>query len=502
MATSYYKDIYNLLCKRHPNSKIYVISDHHFYHDNIISYERSEFQSIIEMNEYIINRHNNIISNDDIAIFLGDFCFKKSKIKDILNRMNGHKYLLFGNHDMDSLINCYGSLGFEGIFTTPVKINENFLSHYPLEGISDDFHFRLLVKEFNRSSGINYHGHIHGRNKETSSFVNVCCEVLDYEPLLIGYTEKVTNKELPLIINEDIFDEVLEDLKSKDMNINLIISDYIYTFLLESINDYHNNCFIYGSYPLYKKYGFISYFTDLDVCLINDDNVSNSKNRLLLKEICDKAFIEAKKFDNVDLKMYKRISNICIFNLLYANKLGNKYSGYYDMNLVPINIYRDTDFVKVLGHSTLEDILKKQTEFRFPKYEANFLSASGYIANMCLSLLFQKNSNSKKLVLSKLRHICRLYEINVPFLEDTFIRFFIRNIMFFYMTRRHDDIQYIKECKNVSAFLEQIPLTLKYQMEEILKNPQSLFNNVYDTFYKINFEEIPIMSKQLIKDIK
>lgn len=91
MVSSYYKDIYNLLCKRHPNRKIYVISDNHFYHSNIIKYQRTEFNDVIKMNEYIINQHNSIVNNDDIVIFLGDFSFKKSSIKNLLEQMKGHK---------------------------------------------------------------------------------------------------------------------------------------------------------------------------------------------------------------------------------------------------------------------------------------------------------------------------------------------------------------------------------------------------------------------------
>lgn len=196
MAISYYKDIYNVLCKKYPNRKIYVISDHHFYHSNIISYQRPEFSDVFEMNEYIINKHNSVVGKDDIVIFLGDFCFKKSAIKGFLDQMNGHKYLLLGNHDCEDLIKCYGSLGFEGIFTNPVKINNMYLSHYPLQKDElDTVNFELLVKEFNKSEGINFHGHVHTNEVGSYPFTNVCCEAQNYEPLLIGYTEGIIQSD-------------------------------------------------------------------------------------------------------------------------------------------------------------------------------------------------------------------------------------------------------------------------------------------------------------------
>ena len=73
MAVSFYKDIYTLLSKKHPNRKIYVISDHHFFHSNIIQYKRPNFDNVFQMNEHIIKLHNKTIGSDDVVIFLGDF---------------------------------------------------------------------------------------------------------------------------------------------------------------------------------------------------------------------------------------------------------------------------------------------------------------------------------------------------------------------------------------------------------------------------------------------
>lgn len=512
MNISYYKDIYNLLSKRHPNKKIYVISDHHFYHNNIIKYQRQNFQSVIEMNEYIINKHNSFIQPDDIVLFLGDFSFKKSELKNLLTRMNGYKYLLLGNHDNESIINCYGDLGLEGIFTNPVKIKNKFLSHYPLrDNEVDDINFKLLIQEFQNSNGINFHGHLHNNNIESSSFVNVCCEVRNYKPLLIDCTQETILDSKPLIINSNEFEQILKYLeKEKQINPSLIISDYIYALLLESISSYYKSFFVYGSYPLYKKYGFTSCFSDLDISLIYDENISKTQNRLYLKQIFDTAFEEAKNIDNLNLSMIKRIANMCIFKILYANNSGNIYSGYCDTNFIPIDIYCDTDFITTAGCSTLENILRNESslidDFRFPKYEVKFLTIDGDIANTLLQLLFQKDFNGKKaLILKKLKYICRIYNNDVCDInnfENIFTRFFIRNIMFFHTTRRKEEIDYINGLSSLNSFIEQIPFSLKSQAEEILKNPTSLFNMIYKELLSVNFEEIPTKSKELIKSIK
>lgn len=515
MDSSYYKDIYNLLCKRHPNQKIYVISDHHFDHNNIIRYQRQEFNNITDMNEYIIKKHNSVVENDDIVIFLGDFSFKKSSIKDYLARMNGHKYLLLGNHDGEYLIRCYGSLGFEGIFINPVKINNNFFSHYPLYNNEfDDINFKLLVKEFNDGNGINYHGHLHNEKIDNDHFINVCCEVQDYKPLLVGYTEKLIKCDnLPLIINSKNFEDILKFLqKEKNVNPNLVISDYIYSMMLETITPYISSIFVYGSFPLYKKYGYISNFSDLDVCLIYNEKISKHKNINLLKEIFDTVFEGIKDIDNVDLSFNKIITNMRIFQLLYTNKSGNIYKGYFDINLVPLDIYRDTDFITTYDCSTLEKMLKNEmnltSEFKFPKYESRCLTVNGDIANIMLQILFQQGHIERKVgAFKKLNYIYRTKVnrdfLNIDNLEDIMIRFFIRNISFFHMTRRRSEIDYINYgYKNLDLFMDNLPFDLKLIMEEILKNPNSLFNTIYKELSKINFEEIPQKSQELIKKIK
>jgi len=86
-------------------------SDYHFYHDKIRFYENRPFQSIEEMNETIIKRHNERVKKDDIVFFLGDIGFYASserafrgegmpmRAMDLLSLMNGSFTRVLGNHD-------------------------------------------------------------------------------------------------------------------------------------------------------------------------------------------------------------------------------------------------------------------------------------------------------------------------------------------------------------------------------------------------------------------
>ncbi len=173
------QDIYNLLCQKYHDTNIYCIGDQHFFHSNIINYTRFNFSSVEEMNEYIIRTHNATISDNDIVIFLGDFCFKNVFIKDILDKMRGHKYLILGNHDSNDLIKHYFTLGFEGVFVNPIKIGNIYLSHEPLVTQERaDMQFNLIVNEFlNCMDAQNYHGHIHIADSTFSSkYHNATCE--------------------------------------------------------------------------------------------------------------------------------------------------------------------------------------------------------------------------------------------------------------------------------------------------------------------------------------
>jgi len=86
--------------------QIWFGSDYHFHHGNIIKYCSRPFNNINEMNNTIINNHNSVVKPDDDFYFLGDFCFHNQyEAECILERLNGNKYFIIGNHDnsiMDS----------------------------------------------------------------------------------------------------------------------------------------------------------------------------------------------------------------------------------------------------------------------------------------------------------------------------------------------------------------------------------------------------------------
>ncbi len=161
---------------------IYFISDTHFYHENVIKYSKRPFNSIEDMNNYIVKKWNEVVSPNDTVYHLGDFSLgSDNENKEIFNRLNGNIILVRGNHDEKSA-KYYENIGFIVLTHAPIVIDKYkiVLSHKPVPDgkIPIDY--------------INIHGHIHNKklNDEYDSrfysgdkHINVSVDVTNYKPV-------------------------------------------------------------------------------------------------------------------------------------------------------------------------------------------------------------------------------------------------------------------------------------------------------------------------------
>lgn len=162
------------------NSKIWVVSDTHFYHRNIIKYCGRPFETVEEMNEQLIKNWNSLVKKNDRLFHLGDFCLGgKSKIIEIGQQLNGRKTLILGNHD-GAAQSTYCDAGFEMVSKYPIFLREYqvILSHEPIVN----------------AKYINIHGHLHEKTvfdlEEfahlcTTNYLNVSIDRTDYKPVLL-----------------------------------------------------------------------------------------------------------------------------------------------------------------------------------------------------------------------------------------------------------------------------------------------------------------------------
>jgi calcineurin-like phosphoesterase family protein len=108
-------------------------SDSHYNHNNIRKYCNRPFTSVEEMNETITTNFNSVVREKDAVYHLGDFGFFESYNEFIcfMNKLNGVKYFIRGNHDKFQLpakhaLDC-GS-------THQIVLNGQhiFMCHYPM----------------------------------------------------------------------------------------------------------------------------------------------------------------------------------------------------------------------------------------------------------------------------------------------------------------------------------------------------------------------------------
>jgi len=182
---------------------IWFLSDHHFFHKNIIKFTgadgkliRPGFSCIEEMNELIVQNHNNVVKPGSKVYFGGDV---GRNFGPLLKRMNGRKRLILGNHDCCDFATHREELAsFDKILSWRYfgNFSKRFVvSHYPLHPMS--FIYRgsqrdeaiQQYKEGREPNCYNVHGHLHSNLVELDNghidtrYYSICCEYQNYTPI-------------------------------------------------------------------------------------------------------------------------------------------------------------------------------------------------------------------------------------------------------------------------------------------------------------------------------
>lgn len=166
-------------------AEIYLISDTHFGQENILKFitetgerVRPEFHSVEEMNEYMVNEWNRVITPQDHVYHLGDVYFRDGWKH--LSRLNGKKRLLIGNHDnpkSEHILKNFQKIGLWRLF----REHNILCTHVPIYPEH---------REYRRAS-VNVHGHIHEKVAPTKTHFNVSVERIGYRP---RHIEEVAKK--------------------------------------------------------------------------------------------------------------------------------------------------------------------------------------------------------------------------------------------------------------------------------------------------------------------
>jgi len=75
--------------------------DEHLFHANIIKHSNRPFPLVFDMNNAILERHNEVVGNNDVVIHAGDTFWKKSyqEAQKYIEQLKGKHIFLKGSHD-------------------------------------------------------------------------------------------------------------------------------------------------------------------------------------------------------------------------------------------------------------------------------------------------------------------------------------------------------------------------------------------------------------------
>ena len=156
------------------------ISDLHFGHLNMALHRG--FSSVEEHDNHIIEEWNKVVrSPKDLTYILGDITMEKSKDYYKLDLLMGRKIVVLGNHDRHQDIrellkyveNVAGIIEYKGFWLTHAPMHQSEI--------------------FGKHRG-NIHGHNHKERIANPKYINVSCELLNYQPKTIEELLEIQDK--------------------------------------------------------------------------------------------------------------------------------------------------------------------------------------------------------------------------------------------------------------------------------------------------------------------
>lgn len=198
----------------------YYIADCHFFHKAVnTQMDCRGFESVEEMNEYMIQQWNSRVRKNDEVVILGDLSWGSyEETLEILNQLKGKKFMIRGNHDRFLEDKNFDESLFNWI-KDYAELSDNkrkvILSHYPIACYNGQYR---RDGEGNPKTYM-LHGHIHKtqdqeyldafqeylRNQDHKAigghmekvpcqFINCFCMYSDYIPMTLDEWIEIDKK--------------------------------------------------------------------------------------------------------------------------------------------------------------------------------------------------------------------------------------------------------------------------------------------------------------------
>ncbi len=167
---------------------VWVWSDIHFGHANIIKYCDRPFKSAEEMTVKLIENHNNTVKPGDLVIWVGDVSFVNDELtNEILDTLYGDRILIVGNHDLDrkGRIKKMDFNEIHLVYFIDDEVAPLIFTHYTMENVPKPW--------------INIHGHVHNNPydvEENMQHINVSVEVIEYKPIHLNTLKRMARTRL------------------------------------------------------------------------------------------------------------------------------------------------------------------------------------------------------------------------------------------------------------------------------------------------------------------
>lgn len=181
-------------------ANLFLTSDLHLGHSNILKYCQRPFKNVDEMDKVIIANANSRVKDDDTVIHVGDFCFKNSPngkegeglpihSKKYIEQLKGNWVFVRGNHDKNNSVQTK----IERLVLKVGGININ-VCHRPDDAIVQDDKYYPL----------NLVGHVHNswvtkeiyKNGKYSLLLNVGVDVHKFIPINFDEVKAMWDKWL------------------------------------------------------------------------------------------------------------------------------------------------------------------------------------------------------------------------------------------------------------------------------------------------------------------
>jgi calcineurin-like phosphoesterase family protein len=139
--------------------KTWITSDLHFGHKNIMTFcpvTRARYKGDVDyMNEMMVQEWNEMVAPEDLTYILGDVAFcGAQKATEFMQRLNGRKILIEGNHDVKLVKHQPFRDCFEEItqYKKIVVDGTNVIM----------FHYPIAEWDQMHRGAVHFHGHLHG----------------------------------------------------------------------------------------------------------------------------------------------------------------------------------------------------------------------------------------------------------------------------------------------------------------------------------------------------